>query len=167
MKISLIGSRKHGKDYNADIIQKEFALHRLAWADNVKQFCEDKYPFLSGLNTPELKDKVISKINKSPRDLWNETSKEYGEEYFFDVNIDFIKDKSNIIITDTRNKREFDFLEKNNYLNILIVRPGYPQFEGYDSRIEEFVDEIKHVFINDGKNDIIEFINDLIDTNKD
>ena len=149
MKIALVGSKGHGKDYVANILSKEYNLLKFAFADNIKLKTKEIYPFSECYDTHELKDAVIKDYNSSFRDLIFEVSKWYGEYHFFNENKAILEDKDNIIITDVRNKREYLYLEEKGYVIVYIERLDYPKFIGYDERIKEFYKDIQIRYIND------------------
>jgi hypothetical protein len=172
MKIALTGSKGHGKDYLADLlIQHKPNYIKIAFADALKDYCNELYPQLKKYNTPELKDSPINEpwniYNETPRNIWERISREKSIEdplFFHKITLHEIDkliktNHKDIIITDVRNKVEVDDLIKRNFTIIKIIKPNTPMFLGYDERIKEFWDDIELIYTNN--NDGLDFINQL------
>jgi len=172
MKLALIASKKHGKDYLADLVLKHKPQYRkIAWADSLKEYCNELYPGLEKYNTPEAKDETVPESwntnNETPRDIWERVSREKSNEddrFFHKITLKQIdkligETNGNIIITDTRNDWEYNDIKEMGFTVIYITRPGMPVFQGYDERIKKFYKDIKLTYSNE--KDGLDFINQL------
>jgi dephospho-CoA kinase len=170
MKIALVGSRGSGKDFLADMLIQYKSYQKIAWAEALKEYCNTLYPNLEKYNTHEAKDKPVpedwNKDNETPRNIWERVSREKAiqdDRFFHKITLkdigDLLKETNNIIVTDTRNKVEYEKLKHDGYTIIKITRPGKKQFQGYDERIKEFWDDIELEYLNDS--DGLDFINQV------
>ena len=168
--IALIGSKKSGKDFCSNKLVQYKGYKTIAWADSLKEYCNEIYPGIEKYNTPELKDKVIAedwnKNNETPRAIWERISREKAiddDRFFHKITLkqieNILKETDKLVVTDTRNIWEFEDLQKLGFTCIRIVRPGKQMFQGYDERIKEFWEKIDMEYINDS--DGLDFIRQI------
>ena len=174
MKITLVGGKGSGKDYLADLLDKT-GYARLAWADALRQYCNEQYPNLEVYNTHRAKDAVVPEewntAQETPREIWERISlhKAQDNEKFFHLRSlrcleTILNSTDNIVITDTRNEYEYTDLVGMGFTTIYVTRPGQPELQGYDCRIKEFYNKIDLTYHNDNDgSDFIELIN-LLET---
>ena len=170
MKLAVIASKHAGKDYLSDKLVQYKSYKTIAWADSLKEYCNEIYPGLKKYNTPELKDQPIPEDwntnNETPREIWERISREKSLEddrFFHKITLKNIKEiletTDKLVVTDTRNIWEYEDLQEMGFACIRIVRPGKPMFQGYDERIKEFWDDIEMEYINDS--DGLDFIRQI------
>ena len=170
MKLALVGSKGSGKDFLTDKLIQYKGYQKIAFADALKDYCNKLYPNLEKYNTHEAKDVPVpedwNKDNETPRDIWERVSREKAQEddrFFHKMTLKQIDTMLNIsdklVVTDARNKYEYEQLKKDGFTVIYITRPGKPVFQGYDARIKEFYKDIELKYSNE--TDGIDFINQV------
>lgn len=167
MKLALVGSKGSGKNYLSNKLIQYKGYNEIAFADSLKDYCNKLYPNLEKYNTHEAKDIPVpedwNKDNETPRDIWERVSREKALEddrFFHKMTLKQIDTMLNIsdklVVTDVRNKHEYEQLEKDNFTVIYITRPDKEIFQGYDGRIKEFYENIKYTYSNE--TDGVDFI---------
>lgn len=160
-KIAFIGIAGSGKDYLADWLIHQYGFKRISFADQVKKYCKELFPWMKfdypafEKETPlniEISNKQF--INKTPRDIWlevGETMRSIDKYVWFNKALEEIRDNfhRNIIISDIRTKEECIECIKLGFKVIKITRSKEVYKPNpFDSFARDFKD-YDYEFIND------------------
>lgn len=173
MKIALCGIAGSGKDFLAQSLIDE-GYTRFAFADILKNFCSELYPFLKKDYPAFEKEQPLNIdykgvfIDKTPREIWIETSafiRKFNPTFFHDLSLKTLSNfNDNIIVPDLRMAIEFEDLQKLGF-TIIYIKPNILHYEpnNFDKQIDEFKDKIDYTFENnfDGLEPFKEFLKNI------
>jgi len=132
MKLALIGVSGVGKDYVADVFNKEYHYVRFSFSDQLKKLGSKIYPWLKPDYSPEEKEKPLNFtiqetgeiITDSPRQIWLKLNALRGIENnlfirMLDEQIKLVQ-VENYLISDVRTQNEYDWCKENGFIFIMV-----------------------------------------------
>lgn len=132
LRIAFVGVAFSGKDFLGKYLIENQKFKRLAFGDELKRIANLIYPWLELDYDPSDKEKKLNittefgeKIEYSPREIWMFLNKLRNIDRHIYIRgvlhkLEKIESYQNVVITDLREKDEYDFLKKNNFIFIYI-----------------------------------------------
>jgi len=136
--IGFTGKAGCGKDTVAKYIQKKHNLTRVAFADTLKEKVMIDFDLTPDHVYGKLKEVVIPKYNKSPREIMQLVGSEWYrsiyQDYWIECLLKKIKNKDictryGITISDVRFPNEIEFIRKLGGIVVLIERDNLEEIE--------------------------------------
>jgi len=162
LKIAICGKANSGKNTLSKIIKsclKDEKITEIAFADEIKKIAKIMFPqipnkFLYGsslMRKESIKDAVYNGNPLTIRQLLiniGNSSRDYNPDIWVNLVDNKIKKINNsIIITDLRFQNEFEFLKKNNFTTIKIIRDKALDIKD-KSELEQDLFTCDHTIIN-------------------
>ena len=160
--IGIMGKARSGKDTAADALQREFNLHRYAFADPLKDMLEvvfgDKFRHGD-------REQPIEWLGKSPSQLMQTLGTEWGRDLVHPDIWQLLAHQrwlekqaagQGMVVSDVRFPNEANWIQEQGGLIIEVVRPGV---EGVNHHVSENALEdvgLREVVVNDGSKESLE-----------
>lgn len=154
--IGLIGKARSGKDTAADALQREFNLHRYAFADPIKDMLEvvfgDKFRHGD-------REQPISWLGKSPRQLMQTLGTEWGRDLVHQDLWQLLAHQrwlakrasgQGMVVSDVRFPNEVRWIQEQGGLLIEITRPDVEAVNQHVSENSLTMPTLKCQVVNDG-----------------